>query len=66
MYTHFVIKQQIQANSAVNHHNFYFIFSNKRMGSKDHKAVHHWWLKECIYQEYIFHIQCSKVHNHLI
>ena len=29
MYTHFVIKQQIQANNAVNHHNFYFIFSNK-------------------------------------
>ena len=54
MYTHFVIKQQIQANNAVNHNNFHFIFSNKRVGSKDRKAVHHWWLKECIYQEYIF------------
>ena len=38
MCTHFVIKKKIQANSAVNH-NFYFIFSNKRVGLKDHKAV---------------------------
>ena len=41
MYTDFVMKQQIQANNEVNHHNFYFIFGNKKVGSKNHKAVHY-------------------------